>query len=216
MRKKPVQKRSRMMVDSIIEATGKVIAQEGLDAVTTNRVAEIAGISNGSLYQYFHDRNDLIEALLEKVSADTMKMFSQQLRTVESQDVDVRLMSKLALTMGLAFLRSNDLYPELIRNWHRIPVHRLFDPIEQYFLNAGRAYLLQHSERYSAKKLQTRLYVLINSTIFTMIRFLSEDNPLLKEADIVDCLADTVALALEAETRNQDQNNSVPPPTEKS
>lgn len=210
MRKKPVQKRSRMMVDSIIEATGKVIAQEGLDAVTTNRVAEIAGISNGSLYQYFHDRNDLIEALLEKVSADTMKMFSQQLRTVESQDVDVRLMSKLALTMGLAFLRSNDLYPELIRNWHRIPVHRLFDPIEQYFLNAGRAYLLQHSDRYSAKKLQTRLYVLINSTIFTMIRFLSEDNPLLKEADIVDCLADTVALALEAETRNQDQPAPAP------
>lgn len=210
MRKKPVQKRSRMMVDSIIEATGKVIAQEGLDAVTTNRVAEIAGISNGSLYQYFHDRNDLIEALLEKVSADTMKMFSQQLRTVESQDVDVRLMSKLALTMGLAFLRSNDLYPELIRNWHRIPVHRLFDPIEQYFLNAGRAYLLQHSDRYSAKKLQTRLYVLINSTIFTMIRFLSEDNPLLKEADIVDCLADTVALALEAETRNQDQAAAAP------
>ena len=107
-------------------------------------------------------------------------------------------------------MRSNDLYPELIRNWHRIPVHRLFDPIEQYFLNAGRAYLLQHSERYSAKKLQTRLYVLINSTIFTMIRFLSEDNPLLKEADIVDCLADTVALALEAETRNQDQAAAAP------
>ncbi len=198
MRKKPVQKRSRLMVDSIIEATGKVIAEEGLDAVTTNRVAEIAGISNGSLYQYFHDRNDLIEALLEKVSADTRKMFSAQLRTVAGQDVDIRSMSKLALTLGLAFLRSNDLYPELIRNWHRIPVHRLFDPIEQYFVNAGRAYLLQHSERYTLTKLQTRLYVLINSTIFTMIRFLSEDNPLLREEDVIDCLADTVASALGA------------------
>lgn len=66
MRKKPVQRRSRLMVDSIIEATARIVAEEGLDALTTNRVAERAGISNGSLYQYFHDRNDLIEALLEK------------------------------------------------------------------------------------------------------------------------------------------------------
>lgn len=202
MRKKPVQRRSRMMVDSIIEATGKLIASEGLDAVTTNRVAEMAGISNGSLYQYFHDRNDLVEALLEKVSTDTMKMFSQGLGVVEAQNVDVREMSKIALTLGLAFLRSNELYPELIRNWHRLPVHRLFDPIEQYFINAGRAFLLQHADRYSSTKLQTKLYVLINSTIFTMIRFLSEDNPLLKEADVIECLAETVAAALESEAKS--------------
>lgn len=200
MRKKPVQRRSRLMVDSIIEATARIVAEEGLDALTTNRVAERAGISNGSLYQYFHDRNDLIEALLEKVSADTTKMFSQGLRQVESSLLDVREMSRIALTLALAFLRSNDLYPELIRNWHRLPVHRLFDPIEQYFINAGRAYLLQHAGRYSASKLQTRLYVLINSTIFTMIRFLSEDNPMLKEADVIECLADNVALALAPDT----------------
>src|SRR5690606_13246545 len=132
MRKKPVQRRSRLMVDSIIEATARIVAEEGLDALTTNRVAERAGISNGSLYQYFHDRNDLIEALLEKVSADTTRMFSQGMREVDSSLLDVREMSRIALTLALAFLRSNDLYPELIRNWHRLPVHRLFDPIEQY------------------------------------------------------------------------------------
>lgn len=196
MRKKPLQQRSRLMVDSIIEATGQLIAREGLDAVTTNRVAELAGISNGSLYQYFHDRNDLIEALLEKVSGDAMKMFSQGLGAVETEGKDVQEMSRIALTLALAFLRSNALYPELIRNWHRLPVYRLLDPLEHYFINAGRAYLLEHNEQYSTRKLQTRLYVLINSTIFTMIRFLSEENPMMRESDVIECLAEQVALML--------------------
>lgn len=219
MRKKPVQQRSRLMVDSILDATARLIASDGLDAVTTHRVAEIAGISNGSLYQYFHDRDDLIEALLERVSNEAMRAFSSGLGSVPTAEVDVREMSRLALRMALAFMRSNALYPELIRNWHRLPVHRLFDPIEQYFMAVGSAYVLQHAGRYQAGKLQTRLYVVINSTIFTMIRFLGEDNPLLKEEDVIDCLADQVAASLAAETagavrsrRTSGSRRSPPPP----
>lgn len=198
MRKKPLQQRSRQMVDAIIEATGRLIAEEGLDALTTNRVAELAGISNGSLYQYFHDRSDLIEALLERTSGEVTRMFNQQLGGVDVQTVDIRTLMTLGLRVGLDFLRSNALYLELIRNWHRLPMHRLLDPIEQYFLVTSRLYLLQHFESYPLGSLQTRLYVLINSTIFTMVRFLSQDSSLLKEADVIDCLAETIALSLEA------------------
>lgn len=198
MRKKPVQQRSRQMVEAIITATGQVIAEEGLDALTTNRVAEIAGISNGSLYQYFHDRNDLIEALLEKISSDTTRMFTQHLGNTDPQTTDLRSLMKMGLTLGMAFLRSNELYIELVRNWHRLPVHRALDPMEQYFLQMSRLYFLQSVKDYPVEHLQTRLYVLINSTIFTAVRFLSQDNPLLKEADVIDCLAETIALSLEA------------------
>ena len=197
MKKRPVQKRSRMMVDSIIDAACQVIATEGLDALTTNRVAEVAGISNGSLYQYFYDRADLIEAVLEKVSKDATHMFSRQLTGLETQSLDVRTLSKMALMMSLAFLRSNDLYPELILNWHRLPIHRLFDPIVQYLTSIAQSYLQQHPDKYSLNQLQTKLYVLINSTIFTMIRYLHEDNPLLKETNIVECLATMVERVLQ-------------------
>jgi len=197
MKKKPLQQRSRMMVNSIVDAACQVIAKEGLDALSTNRVAELAGVSNGSLYQYFYDRTDLIEAVLEKVSRDATQMFNQQLSSLETKTIDVRALSKMALMMSLAFLRSNDLYPELIRNWHRLPVHRLFDPIAQYLAHIARSYLLQHADKYSLDHLQTKLYVLINSTIFTMIRYLHEDNPLLKEQEIIDCLANMVELVLQ-------------------
>ena len=196
MKKRPVQQRSRMMVKSIIDTACQVIAEEGLDALTTNRVAELAGISNGSFYQYFYDRADLIEAVLEQVSQDANQMFNRQLGQLETSQVDVHTLSKMALQMSLAFLRSNDLYPELIRNWHRLPIHRLFDPIAQHLASISRNYLLQHVEDYSLDNLQTKLYVLINSTIFTMIRFLHEENPILKEQAIVNCLSNMVDLVL--------------------
>lgn len=202
MRKKPIQQRSRQLVENIIEATGKVIAEEGLDALTTNRVAEMVGISNGSLYQYFHDRADLIEALLEKNSQDIVHMFNQQLKVIDTRVLDVRTLAKIGLNLALTFLRSNALYVELLHNWHRLPMHRVFDPLEQYFLQMSRVYFLEHADSYPLKNLQIKLYVLINSSLFTMLRYLSQENPFMKDAEIVDCLADTIALVLEADMKS--------------
>nr|WP_282600108.1 TetR/AcrR family transcriptional regulator [Patulibacter sp. SYSU D01012] len=51
------------MVERVLDATARVLEREGYDAATTNRVAAEAGVSPGSLYQYFADREDLLVAL---------------------------------------------------------------------------------------------------------------------------------------------------------
>lgn len=65
-RKRPRQARSKVLYDALIEATQRLLASEGLDAVTTNRVAELAGVSIGSLYQYFPSREALIAAVIDR------------------------------------------------------------------------------------------------------------------------------------------------------
>ena len=57
LRKKPKQTRSKLMVDNILEASIRVLKQYPYQQFTTNRVAEAAGISIGSLYQYFPNNN---------------------------------------------------------------------------------------------------------------------------------------------------------------
>ncbi|WP_158596202.1 TetR/AcrR family transcriptional regulator [Oleomonas cavernae] len=198
MRKKPVQQRSRQMVDRLIEATGQVIAQHGLDAVSTNRVAETAGVNIASLYQYFYDKSELIEALLDKASRDTVRMFNNNLATIDLQMPDTSKLLKIAMTVGLDFLRSNPLYMELINNWHRLPMHRLLDPLELYFQTLARQFFLQHLEDYAFENIQAKLFVLINSALFTMLRYLGKENPLLKEEDVVDALVETIVLSLGA------------------
>jgi AcrR family transcriptional regulator len=64
-RKTPVQERSTATVDAILEATIQVLLQEGQDRLTTTRVAQRAGVSVGTLYQYFPNKQSVLYAVLE-------------------------------------------------------------------------------------------------------------------------------------------------------
>ncbi|MEM6709033.1 MAG: helix-turn-helix domain-containing protein [Pseudomonadota bacterium] len=55
-----------MTVDAILDAVSRVIGEEGADAVTTNRVAAAAGVSIGTLYQYFANKQEIFNALHER------------------------------------------------------------------------------------------------------------------------------------------------------
>jgi hypothetical protein len=65
-RKSPRQARSERTVATILEAAARVLARDSLDGFNTNRVAEVAGLSIGSLYQYFPNKSALIAALIRR------------------------------------------------------------------------------------------------------------------------------------------------------
>lgn len=64
-RKKPTQRRAQETVRALVEAAARILGREGADALNTNRVAEVAGVSIGSLYQYFPSREALIGAVID-------------------------------------------------------------------------------------------------------------------------------------------------------
>jgi AcrR family transcriptional regulator len=62
----PEQDRSRATVDVIVDAAARVLVKGGYAAFTTNRVAETAGVSIGSLYQYFPNKEALLSELMRR------------------------------------------------------------------------------------------------------------------------------------------------------
>lgn len=66
LRKAASQSRARDTVDAILEAANRVVSRDGLIGLTTNRVAEIAGVSIGSLYQYFPGKDAVLHALVQR------------------------------------------------------------------------------------------------------------------------------------------------------
>ena len=71
LRKKPQQIRSKLMFDNILKASNRVLEEVSFEKFTTNRVAEAAGISIGSLYQYFPNKKSILIEL-ERVAVDEM------------------------------------------------------------------------------------------------------------------------------------------------
>lgn len=96
MRKRPQQGRSRALVQAIVEAGARILGKQGWAGFTTNAVAEAAGVSVGSLYQYFPDKHALIEAIrhrhlqdcLSVVRAKRELLAEQPLRNVVQALVD--------------------------------------------------------------------------------------------------------------------------------
>ena len=65
-RKSPVQARSAASVDAILEATIQVLLSVGKERLTTTRVARRAGVSVGTLYQYFPNKSSLLQGALKR------------------------------------------------------------------------------------------------------------------------------------------------------
>ena len=81
MRRIPSQRRSRQAVETIFEATAKLIESQGLESLTTARIAELAGYGVGTIYEYFSNKNAILITMarqeLDKVVRSIQKMLTQ-------------------------------------------------------------------------------------------------------------------------------------------
>jgi AcrR family transcriptional regulator len=86
-RKKPSQARARRTVDLILEAAAQILANRGEEGLTTNHIAERAGFSIGTLYQYFPNRDAILDALIERERESSKKRIEIALARVERGDI---------------------------------------------------------------------------------------------------------------------------------
>jgi len=78
-RRRPKQQRARQTVETVLQGAVRVLARDGLDGVTTNRIAEAAGVSIGSLYQYFPDKRAIFLALHERHAQRVQRVIQRTL-----------------------------------------------------------------------------------------------------------------------------------------
>jgi len=88
-RKKPRQQRSQDTVECILDATARVLCSTGYDRASTNRVALAAGVSVGSLYQYFPSKEALVAALVERHVEQMTSLVTGKLAEVSTAPLDV-------------------------------------------------------------------------------------------------------------------------------
>src|SRR5215469_766668 len=87
-RKHASQERSRATVDALIEATARILVREGFDRASTNRIAEVAGVSVGSLYQYFPGKEALVAAVILRHNQEIMHLVRGALAEVAAQPIE--------------------------------------------------------------------------------------------------------------------------------
>ncbi|RWB69313.1 MAG: TetR/AcrR family transcriptional regulator [Mesorhizobium sp.] len=85
-RRSPSQQRSRERVERMLAAASALIAEQGSDAMRMGEVAERAGVSIGSLYQFFPDKRSIVWALAERYTAESQACISGALKDVRDAE----------------------------------------------------------------------------------------------------------------------------------
>jgi len=88
-RRAPIQSRSRQTVEVIVEAAGQLLVKHGRAGLTTNKVADRAGVSIGSLYQYFSGKDAIFGALQDKHRAEVLPVIEQTLHSLADPEIDL-------------------------------------------------------------------------------------------------------------------------------
>jgi AcrR family transcriptional regulator len=89
VRKRPGQKRSADTVAVIVEAAARILERNGFEGFNTNAIAEKAGVSIGSLYQYFPGKNALLGAIIERETAPLLAV-SEELANIQACEAALR------------------------------------------------------------------------------------------------------------------------------
>lgn len=109
-RKSASQKRSRLTVAALLEATARILVREGFDKASTNRIAEVAGVSVGSLYQYFPGKEALVAALIDRHNQEVMQAVQGEL----AEAVDLPMEQAVRKLVAVA-IKAHRIDPKLHR-----------------------------------------------------------------------------------------------------
>jgi AcrR family transcriptional regulator len=161
-RKQASQDRSRALVDTLVEATARILVKEGFDKASTNRIAAKAGVSVGSLYQYFPGKEALVAAVMERHNQELMQVVRGALAEVATLPME-QAVRKLVATA----IEAHRIDPKLHRVLaEQIPRTGKLEHIETFNREnyaLFRAYLEAHSEEFRAVDLGLAAFVCVTS-----------------------------------------------------
>lgn len=161
-RKHASQARSRATVDALIEATARILVRESFEGVSTNRIAEEAGVSIGSLYQYFPSKEALVAAVIDRHHDELMEVARGTLAEVVALPMEqaVRRLVAVAIEAHRVDPKLHRVLAEQIPRTGRLKNMELFNR-ENYAM--FRSYLERHRDEIRSVDLELASFVCVTT-----------------------------------------------------
>ena len=197
-RKGPQQQRAKATVAAILEATIRILEQEGSDAVTTSRIAEVAGVSVGTLYQYFANREAILDALQDREFERATDMMNRVLaRDACGNDREVAR----AVIMGLLELHSAApaLHRLLVVEGLSVTPAERVQAFDMRIIAVIRSFLSLASTRIRRTNLDAAAFVVFQAVRASMLACVVERPAGLDSETLVDEITDLVVRYLAAD-----------------
>jgi AcrR family transcriptional regulator len=161
-RKNASQERSRATVGALVEATARILVREGFDKASTNRIAEVAGVSVGSLYQYFPSKEALVAAVIDRHSQEIMRTVRGELADAMNQPVE-KAVRKLVAVAVKAHRVDPRLHRVLAEQIPRVGKLENVETFNREYFALFRNYLENHRDELRVDDLELASFVCVTS-----------------------------------------------------
>ena len=177
-RKLPQQERSREMVAKIVGTAAKMLRKTDPEQITTNAIADKAGISKGSIYQYFANKDELISAAIEALAAEQAPLIEDMLRSVTLQEPTMAMQSSIDILIEFTIANR-----KLIRYLADRPDHvRAFENVSGLnatLLAMATLHMSHYRDQYRHELSPRALaWLFFNMAVATTMRYIESDDPI--------------------------------------
>lgn len=191
-RRKPLQQRSRQMVDTLVEAAFICVGRYGLANTSTRHIADVAGVSPGTLYQYFSDKDAVFTDMQRRLAQDVVALLRGAIPELVKHDV--RGGVRMILYRFCDLLRANDgRYLTFVMQGAHLDAREHMPRIESALLELAAQYAMHNPGVLRLQNIPVVMYVVINGGVGTLLRYLSEPSPAFTLEQLVEGVANMVA-----------------------
>lgn len=196
--RKPRQNRSKVTVDTIIEAGFIAVAANGTSGTTTRHIADIAGVSVGSLYEYFKNKEEIYDAMAKSFVKEVLDMAKELTPIIVEMELEP-LFQMIFYTFRDLLTRDNDRYLICLRYATELKYERYIGQIEMALMEVLMKYMMRHPRYLKVNNLSVTAYISINSSIFNVARHLILPNPQISFDEMVKGLSTMIISYIETE-----------------
>ena len=180
------------MVHAILDAAEKVLEDEGMVVFTTNYVAEVAGVSVGSLYQYFANKESLIAGVFERGFLETASQMS--VAAASNIEASPPELFRLLLRVLIEELRPyRNLMGEVLQATPFFSTTGMLPSIEARVADLIRGWLASHAETYDIKHGSNGIWATTNAAVYLFLRWIADPWGAIGEDEFVESTADLLA-----------------------
>lgn len=196
--RKPRQNRSKVTVDTIIEAGFIAVAANGTSGTTTRHIADIAGVSVGSLYEYFKNKEEIYDVMAKSFVKEVLDMVKELTPIIVEMELEP-LFQMIFYTFRDLLTRDNDRYLICLRYATELKYERYIGQIEMALMEVLMKYMMRHPRYLKVNNLSVTAYISINSSIFNVARHLILPNPQISFDEMVKGLSTMIISYIETE-----------------
>jgi AcrR family transcriptional regulator len=209
-RKTASQERSRATVDALLAATARVLVRDGYDHASTNKIAAAAGVSVGSLYQYFPSKEALVAAVIDRHIGRMMDLVRASFVRVAASPL-----REAARELVRVMIEAHRIEPKL----HRVLVEQIprignmehIERVDEEAMRLVRAYLEARRSEIGIEDLDLASFLAVSCVEAMTHAAVLRRPELLSDPRFVDEVAALVYRYLEGETRPVAAERSTPP-----